>query len=433
MAIEFHCPYCTATIRVPDEYAGRKGSCPKCSTKLLVPTIERPSESAPPASGGSGLGDSPSAHADSTSAPPPPATTDPSSAATEPELSSSSEFVSVSDPSAALPLPAELDVAPPGAVPEVVAAPPSALGRSLRKRDRRRKSQRVYAVAIPLACFVLFVVVIGFLTVGRPPELNGVLRATAAPLIEIPTGSVPIAELNLSADERSAVADEFSARPEVFTSSRMTCQVSAEQQTLQIHIKLTDENFAWFAVNPTLDLNLQNWIRDNREPLNQLRRSRMTAAGTELCKDKLRKADGTPVVFDAARYRDEFGFAALVQGFGFGVEAIANQQRVFAAHEDRNGILYFALPKDTAEFTLRGRSLSTAQPLFPGEYRVAVEQNPATMLDSAIGESTEEAMDADSATTDTSDAGDPDDSDGDPTDDSMPPDSMSPSMNNQLQ
>lgn len=432
MAIEFHCPYCTATIRVPDEYAGRKGSCPKCSTKLLVPTIERPSESAPPASGSSGLGDSPSAHADSTRTPPADEV-DSSSTTTDRKLPSSSEFVGASDSPTALPLPAELDVAPPGAVPEVVAAPPSALGRSLRKRERRRKSQRIYAVAIPLACFVLFVVVIGFLTVGRPPELNGVLRASAAPLIEIPTGSVPIAELNLSADERSAVADEFSARPEVFTSSRMTCQVSAEQQTLQIHIKLTDENFAWFAVNPTLDLNLQNWIRDNREPLNQLRRSRMTAAGTELCKDKLRKADGTPVVFDAARYRDEFGFAALVQGFGFGVEAIANQQRVFAAHEDRNGILYFALPKDTAEFTLRGRSLSTAQPLFPGEYRVAVDQNPATMLDSAIGESTEEAMDPDSATTDMSDASDPDDSDGDPTDDSMPPDSMSPSMNNQLQ
>ncbi len=47
MAIEFHCPYCTAVIRVPDSVAGRKGRCPKCDTLLIIPTVERPAQPAP--------------------------------------------------------------------------------------------------------------------------------------------------------------------------------------------------------------------------------------------------------------------------------------------------------------------------------------------------------------------------------------------------
>jgi hypothetical protein len=42
MAIEFSCPQCTAVIRVPDAASGKKGSCPTCQTKLIVPTIQIP-------------------------------------------------------------------------------------------------------------------------------------------------------------------------------------------------------------------------------------------------------------------------------------------------------------------------------------------------------------------------------------------------------
>jgi hypothetical protein len=42
MAIEFSCPQCAAVIRVPDVASGKKGSCPTCQTKLIVPTIEVP-------------------------------------------------------------------------------------------------------------------------------------------------------------------------------------------------------------------------------------------------------------------------------------------------------------------------------------------------------------------------------------------------------
>ncbi|HCK52778.1 MAG TPA: hypothetical protein DIC23_06140, partial [Planctomycetaceae bacterium] len=37
MAIEFNCPYCTAVIRVGDTAVGKKGTCPKCDTAVVVP------------------------------------------------------------------------------------------------------------------------------------------------------------------------------------------------------------------------------------------------------------------------------------------------------------------------------------------------------------------------------------------------------------
>ena len=48
MAIEFDCPYCTATIRVPDAYGGKQGRCPKCDTRLLVPLVVRPGSTTVP-------------------------------------------------------------------------------------------------------------------------------------------------------------------------------------------------------------------------------------------------------------------------------------------------------------------------------------------------------------------------------------------------
>lgn len=42
MAIEFNCPQCDSTIRVPDAASGKKGTCPACHSKLRVPVVEMP-------------------------------------------------------------------------------------------------------------------------------------------------------------------------------------------------------------------------------------------------------------------------------------------------------------------------------------------------------------------------------------------------------
>lgn len=37
MSIEFVCPHCQSNLRLKDEYAGRRGQCPKCRHEIAVP------------------------------------------------------------------------------------------------------------------------------------------------------------------------------------------------------------------------------------------------------------------------------------------------------------------------------------------------------------------------------------------------------------
>lgn len=37
MSIEFHCPYCEASIRAPEKTGGKKGRCPKCNQVVYIP------------------------------------------------------------------------------------------------------------------------------------------------------------------------------------------------------------------------------------------------------------------------------------------------------------------------------------------------------------------------------------------------------------
>jgi len=59
VAIEFECQGCQKTLRVPDEFAGRKAKCPSCQTVLQVPaeveTVE-PLEVKPPLTPPAGSG-----------------------------------------------------------------------------------------------------------------------------------------------------------------------------------------------------------------------------------------------------------------------------------------------------------------------------------------------------------------------------------------
>ena len=38
--IKFTCFHCEAKLRMPAEYAGRKGRCPKCKAKNTIPSME---------------------------------------------------------------------------------------------------------------------------------------------------------------------------------------------------------------------------------------------------------------------------------------------------------------------------------------------------------------------------------------------------------
>ena len=39
--MDIECPFCQAEIDCPDEYAGRKGQCPSCKQKFIVPELPK--------------------------------------------------------------------------------------------------------------------------------------------------------------------------------------------------------------------------------------------------------------------------------------------------------------------------------------------------------------------------------------------------------
>src|SRR5262245_26038537 len=46
--IQFTCPHCAKAIRLKEEFAGRKGSCPHCKNPIQAPASTPPQSAAPP-------------------------------------------------------------------------------------------------------------------------------------------------------------------------------------------------------------------------------------------------------------------------------------------------------------------------------------------------------------------------------------------------
>lgn len=365
MSIEFNCPYCTAAIRVPDEFSGKRGSCPKCATKLLVPdVVPQNTEAQPPPVAPTAIPDARAA------------------------------IVGGSDP-----------------VPPIVTAPQTqSVARSLKKKRRRGKSQQLAGLLVPALCFFAFVSVLGLIFILRAPELNGTLSGNAAVNMEVPKATVSIADLNLTELEQEQARLAFRDKPESYASDQMTCRVELSGTSLAVDIE-AGEGFAWYTVNPTRDVALADWIRQNIKALDTMRLQRATEAGADLCRDKVERGKGTTAHIEAGRFRDDFALGFHVQAFGFAVEAVAGKRRSFCTHEDDNGTMYFILPTGVSEFTLRGRSHDGGAPVFTGEYRVLVsggteaiavapvETEPAadtkeeTMGDKPVPSSTDEMTD----------------------------------------
>ncbi len=372
MAIEFHCPYCTAVIRVPDAFAGKSGSCPKCATKLRVPKVG-------PAAGQSA--EQPAADRSHQTAAAP---------VSERDLPSIEDSLSAT--------PASVDDPGVSDIPILTTGSRRSVTRSLRKKNRRRKSQRMYAIAIPLVCCLLLFGVLGMLFWVTEPELKGTLIGTAAGKIEIPNATVSLAELGLSEEEKEQVRSAFENAPEAFISTQMTCRVRLDAAGLVTEIR-AGEGFSWFMVNPASNLHLAEWIKSQRIVINSQRLLSLAKNGADLCRDKVAKAAGSPVVFDAQRFRDGFGLNSHVNAFGYVVEAATEQRRAPCVHEDANGTLYFALPEDTTMFTLRGRQIEGHAPLFPGEYSVSISAKAAVpnMPSMQVSESDTANVDTDAA------------------------------------
>ena len=147
MAIEFDCPYCTATIRVPDAFGGKQGRCPKCDTHLLVPLVVRP--------GSPTVADTAAASGD-----------------VVPDI--------VSDTNSQ--------------TEELFFNPISPGNPGVRRRRMRRRPSRALVIGMPVICFLVLLAIIAYSLTGTLP-LTG--EFAAKPLVErsLPRVTIPWSEI----------------------------------------------------------------------------------------------------------------------------------------------------------------------------------------------------------------------------------------------
>lgn len=335
MAIEFDCPSCNSTIRVPDAYGGKQGRCPKCDTRLLVPTVLRPENVAASAS-----------------------------TATTNTVSSGSSTT-------------DLPVA------ETFAVQTST--RTTRKRSARRRPSRALVIGMPVLGFLVLLAIIGFAVTSSLPELNGELAATRIEAKSLPKVMIPWADTGLSEDERKTLGDFLTTTPETLSSQVMTCRLIGAAEGIEVQLT-AGSTHEWCMVQTANNKPLALWLKRERPALNAKRIQILRAALADYCRDKLTQIAGEPVSINVIAVRNDVGINACGDALSFVVEASTGNKQIPCSYEDDAGNIYFCVPRGTTSFAIHGRNLPDGSKPFAGEYtavaasisRPAVEPTSAT-------------------------------------------------------
>lgn len=337
MAIEFDCPYCTSTIRVPDEAAGKAGRCPRCGTRLLVPV---PKIAAALGAGGD-----------------------------EPIL----EDVAPAEGVVAMGLPSPSPPPQPGELPTRPLTPPP---RPVRKpQDPWLLAGGVIGalVAVIGGAAVLVTVANGMQLWERflPERLAG--EATAAELESLDLK--PRFVSRELVDQPRRVVDEaleqLEQSPLPLLSQMISLHVAGSKKGLSVSLN-NGPQAAWYRVNVRSNGRLMRSMNRVGERLDQRRHADLKAAATGLIKTYSEIRADRGELTDITAYRDSFGLTSLVQGLGYHLSAVVGHTAYPCVYEGDDGALYFLLPRHVRSFTLKARSVGDGPPFLPGEIVVKV-------------------------------------------------------------
>ena len=348
MAIEFNCPYCTSTIRVKDAAAGKRGRCPRCSEQLLVPTVQsfEPTSAPPPAAN--------------------PTTTQPTAAAAVPAAP-------VMEPTAPVPAPAVQPVVAgdfPN-VPVISTAPGSPTqNRAASRTRRRRKSSDTLAMGILGVCFAAITGLAGYLWwSSQPVSLNGNLPGELVASSNIKP--VKVSADSISGDTRDSVLAALREMPFSMKSSLLVTEFRATETDIEVRL-LPTTTTSIVRVSPQADESLATWLSENSSRVVGERQAAVSKATEKFFADYAdSKANGTSLRDETPYYRNHLALGAMNVGLGYVVEAATAKQVCPCVFEDPAGNLYFAVPRDTDNFTVRGRTMPDGRKLFPGTFAVS--------------------------------------------------------------
>lgn len=345
MAIEFNCPYCEATIRVPDAYAGKHGRCPKCDTKLLIPSVPLPGQSATP-----------------------------------PQLPMIHTPPVAANGGGPL-VPEGLPVLTNGSVPAPddpfsVRPVTTSVVRS-RRRNARRRPSRTLVIGVPVICFLVLFGIIAYSLTGSLPQLHGELTGRRLDGLSLPKSVIPWSDISLNEDDRKILQETLTTQPESLASQVMACRLSASDDGILVTLSSQSES-QWIVVNVAAEKPLAIWRRKEGPHLNRLRQDELQATVTQYAKDKLLKVNGEQIAIDAAAVRDRVALNASCRSLSYAIQAVADSTVFPCAAEDEQGQLYFCLPKSVKTFKIEGRTFSNGTLGFNGDYNVTVSGETVT-------------------------------------------------------
>jgi len=317
MAIEFDCPSCSSTIRVPDAYGGKQGRCPKCDTRLLVPTVLRPEHVTAPAQ--------------------------PVAANTE----------STSSPTVDFPVAESFSV--------------QTSSKTNRKRSARRRPSRALVVGMPVLGFLILLAIIGFAVTGSLPELNGELVASRIEAPSLPKVTIPWSDTGLSEDERTTLRDFLTTTPETLSSQVMTCRLIGADAGIEVQLT-AEADHEWCMVETSTNKPLALWLKRERSALNMKRIQIFREALTTYCRDKLTQIAGEPISINVMSVRNDIGINACGDALSFVTEATIGNKQIPCSYEDDTGNIYFCVPRGTTSFDVHGRTLADGSKPFAGKY-----------------------------------------------------------------
>ncbi len=370
MALEFNCPYCRATIRVPDNAAGKRGRCPNCATRLTVPKrgqIQQTAEELP-LPGLAGL------------------------AAKIPIIAPPNDEVVFEefDPARAAGIDLQLQASlPPGdialpdfggptpALPEMPVFPTAA--RQLPDAVlTHRRSRR----GTPAGAWGLLVVLLAggggaagtIYWIQQSSQLIGQFEAQTVE-DTLPITTVPRSLVELSPDDAEVVLDHLRKNPRSLASrvGLATINFDGDRRGLLVTV-LPGSATAVYRVEILSDQKLQNFLRSHAQDYERIRRDHLSKSVNKMflaIKPETESTAHQPAATDLQEFRDSVGFTASVQGLGYFVAAAYHQQMYPCVHEDDEA-LYFLLPRDADRFQIRGNPARRDEAHFPGVYDVTV-------------------------------------------------------------
>lgn len=424
MAIEFQCPYCTATIRVPDAFAGKRGSCPKCATKVLVPAIAPPPGYVPPAArpapaaGPIGpsvpvpplprgpIGPPPSfagaAHSVAPArgaAPSMPAA--PDATAFDPReadppgiqfaaydhgtaATAEYEFAPGALRSGVPPAPAppdgsataDLPTIPPGASTTargpVQEYPLDALEAAGGRTGRRRRRRRV-RWGIPAFFILVLAGALVLLLKLYQTRLEGRIVVQAFHQVELPPGIVPrgVAVQDLPPKTVDFVLRRLKESPQVLAGNLSRFELRGTDDGIRVHLGRS-ETTQFVRVDLYRQPGVKEFVQKHGHELDPPRDAELKANVRKFFIDAENAYFHGEPFANLADYVDPVLGNVLTSSLGWHVEAVADGTIYRCQYEDAQGNVYFLLPPKVVQFVLRGRKLPDGSVRLPVEYEVTV-------------------------------------------------------------